>query len=91
MKDQGKNRAMNDLYESLPLTWPETQIRLLRMLPGPGNNDFQLRVHDVDPRSGSLPDYVAISYTWGEPERKLPIKVNGHVLNVTLNCFYALW
>jgi hypothetical protein len=37
------------------------------------------------------PEYVAISYTWGDVEPTLPLAVNGQVMRVRLHCWHALW
>lgn len=80
---------MDDLYKNLPLERPDAQIRLLRILPGQ-NDKFELTVHDFDPKYSSVPEYIAISYTWGDKEPTQPITVNGHVVQVRLHCWQAL-
>lgn len=80
---------MSSLYKSLPLERPNAQIRLLRVLPGQ-NDKFELTVHDLDPEHGKVPEYIAISYTWGDKEPAQPITLNGHVVRVRPHCWQAL-
>lgn len=81
---------MDDLYSNLPLERPDAQIRLLCILPGQ-NDKFELTVHDLDPDHSSVPEYIAISYTWGDKQPTRPITVNGHVVQVRPNCWQALY
>lgn len=80
---------MDDLYNNLPLERPDAQIRLLCILPGQ-NDEFELTVHDLDPNNSSVPECIAISYTWGDKEPSQPITVNGHVVQVRPHCWQAL-
>lgn len=80
---------MDDLYKNLPLERPNAQIRLLCILPGQ-KDKFELTVHDFDPKNRSVPEYIAVSYTWGDKEPKQSITVNGQVVQVRLHCWQAL-
>lgn len=80
---------MSSLYKTLPLEHPNAQIRLLRVLPGQ-DDKFELTVHDLDPEHGRVPEYIAISYTWGDKEPAQPITLNGHVVQVRPHCWQAL-
>ncbi|KAF2657196.1 hypothetical protein K491DRAFT_691212 [Lophiostoma macrostomum CBS 122681] len=85
---------MDALYQSIPLTKPAEQIRLLRWQPPEdpiSNNNvpsYELSAHDC---TGDWPAYVAISYTWGDSIPLLPIHINGVIVQVRMNCWHALW
>lgn len=69
---------------------PDQQIRLLYLQPANDSNDeirCSLSTHDI----GTLPEYKAISYTWGDPNLTRPIFVNSKQLEVRENCWYVLW
>jgi hypothetical protein len=74
------------LYNSLNAD--ENEIRLLDIRPGLFDAPIQ-----CDLRHASLisdPDFTALSYTWGDPKVRNPIKINGQSLDVTLNLYNAL-
>jgi hypothetical protein len=74
------------LYNSL--NDEENEIRLLDIRPGKFDAPIQ-----CDMRHASLIsnlDFTALSYTWGDPKVRKPIKINGQSLDVTLNLYHAL-
>lgn len=83
---------MSILYNDVPLDQPKQQIRLLRLVSGDAHNDqaaeYSLEAFQFDV---NCPEYIAISYTWGDVAPNLPITVNGQVLPIRLNCWYAVW
>ncbi|CZT20123.1 uncharacterized protein RCC_05980 [Ramularia collo-cygni] len=72
-----------------PLSHPARQIRLLYMFSGLEGDDleFELTAWDLE----TAPDYVAISYTWGENRDHKTVYINGRPREVWPNCHYALW
>lgn len=75
--------------ESGPLYKPLTgkQVRLLYLQPDEISGDLRFNM-----MKASLDDdsFVALSYVWGNPADTVPIKVNGHTLQVTKNLAEAL-
>ncbi|RYP40315.1 hypothetical protein DL767_001772 [Monosporascus sp. MG133] len=63
-------------------------IRMLRVRPGEPGSPIECWLYQV-PLSGDL-EYNALSYVWGNPDVRLPIAVNGHVMGITLNLYDAL-
>ncbi|KAK5711325.1 hypothetical protein LTR17_018452 [Elasticomyces elasticus] len=56
-----------------------------------GNDEQRLHFHISVHRRNAAPAYNAISYTWGDLDGIVSILLDGHVLQVTRNCWYALW
>ncbi|KAF2022478.1 hypothetical protein EK21DRAFT_12408, partial [Setomelanomma holmii] len=75
------------LYTDLPTE--EATIRLLTIDPI-SQSDLgvcgQLSTYPL----ASIPHYTAISYTWGDPKRAVPIRLNGHQVYVMRNLKQAL-
>lgn len=73
-----------------------SEIRLITLLPGPRTADIEIELYHAN--LSSDPDYEALSYVWGSPERIEPILVHhdgddtqeGHVLPITGNLAIAL-
>lgn len=77
-------------YVLPPLRHPSNQIRLLRLLPGDESEDIHLSfsIHGLD----EVPEYNAISYTWGELEDNgSVVYIDEEPFPVRNNCHYALW
>jgi hypothetical protein len=66
-----------------------SSIRLLDLKPGSGEEivHFNLKIHSLD----NLPDYIALSYTWGDPMDTVSILCDGKIVKVTRNLNNALW
>jgi hypothetical protein len=82
---------MHPIYAATPLENPGSQIRLLICNPGTENDDppsYSMSTYSLEL---GCPEYVAISYTWGDVEPTLPLAVNGQVMRVRLHCWHALW
>ena len=76
-------------YPSRPLSPDSTEFRLLRILPSPDLEApvrILLDIHCFEP----LPEYEALSYTWGEPLQNRKVFVNGQKMPVTGNLAAAL-
>lgn len=83
--DLGHNPIM---FTYTPLQDAASQIRLLRVHPGVWGSVIRC---DLDAHAFSTaPSWTAISYTWGSPEPKFSISVNGRNMTVRQNCLYAL-
>ncbi|KAM0709332.1 hypothetical protein Q7P35_003370 [Cladosporium inversicolor] len=72
-----------------PLSDPARQIRLLHLSPDDQLQTLSMRM--VVCEQASAPSYMAISYTWGNGERRRSIVVNDQIVEVNENCHYALW
>ena len=80
------------IYSRLPVldeadTAPRDKIRLLTLLPGVNAIKSNLRVVPLD----SKPNYIALSYVWGDTTFRQPISVNGCLLGITKNLHGALY
>lgn len=75
-------------FIDVPLEDPKNQIRLLELQPGQGDDEIvgKLSMH---PRS-DLPEFEAISYTWGDRTRSKTIELNGTPFSITFNSWTAL-
>src|SRR5690242_3287097 len=64
-------------------------IRLLDLKPGNGEQTicFDFETHSLD----NCPDYIALSYTWGDPMDTVPVLGDGKIINVTRSLKNALW
>lgn len=68
---------------------PEKQIRLLKLLPGTRNDAIHLEL-GIFYRE-EAPEYLAISYVWGDDLDDQDVYVGGVTHRVRKNCAYALW
>jgi len=82
-----------------PLRSDRKEFRLLKIRPpNPSKSDISSPCLQLTPIECDLfvasrvdpPDYLALSYTWGDPNMVVPIQVNGSTQNVTLNLRTAL-
>jgi hypothetical protein len=71
-----------------PLQTPDTEIRLLELLPGSSKEELQCRLFH-SPVS-NLPAYQPLSYVWGSPRDVVEILVNNASFFVTRNLAAAL-
>jgi hypothetical protein len=79
------------LYSSLSLE--PGSIRLLRLMPDTDETaSIQCQLFNYTPQESSKKThrYEALSYLWGDPDQTLPIFVNEHPFNVTVNLYAAL-
>ncbi|KPI35740.1 uncharacterized protein AB675_1296 [Cyphellophora attinorum] len=75
----------SDLYQALK---EDDSIRLLTLLPGSRGSPISCRLEEV--RLSSKPEYMALSYTWGEPVLTNTISINGVSKGVRHNLYTAL-
>lgn len=82
--------STDHLYEYKPLTGPETKtIRLVRL----GPKDEAEHVHAVELQTFQLkeaPRFYAISYVWGDPEKKMSLPCQDGRIMITQNLYRAL-
>lgn len=81
--------SIMDSYRYTSLFSPTSQIRLLHLQAGPALTAIKCRLETVqidDVQDG----FEALSYTWGSPEPKEPILIDGLSLSVGPNLFSAL-
>lgn len=64
-------------------------IRLLLLLPGVFNEEIECLIRHASLDEKDL-HYETISYVWGDPSFRIPIKVDGQVVEVTKNLGDAL-
>lgn len=65
-----------------------SEIRLLRVAPGAWDDQVSCTIHYVP--LDERPEYVALSYTWGDPSDQVDILVDGRRHRVTRSLFTAL-
>ncbi|KAF2176770.1 hypothetical protein K469DRAFT_645244 [Zopfia rhizophila CBS 207.26] len=80
-------------YRYSSLSSEPNSIRLLRLMPNKEEHaPIQCQLFNYSPQETgekTLP-YEAISYVWGDPNKTLPILIDGHHFNVTVNLLAAL-
>jgi hypothetical protein len=78
-------------YSSLSLE--PGSIRLLRLIPDKDETaPIQCRLFNYSPQESGKKThlYEALSYIWGDPDQTLPILINEHPFNITVNLYAAL-
>lgn len=86
--------AVNSIpFEHTPLLDPAAQLRLLKVSSSRNTRDVQEHLHcDITVCNiNTKPRYIAVSYTWGDPDDTKTITVDGKLLTVRSNCWYVLW
>jgi Heterokaryon incompatibility protein (HET) len=70
------------------LSSPGHELRLLTVAPGPRDSDIvcELRHVPLDPK----PTYEALSYTWGDTNKRREIQIDGFRVSITVNLEVAL-
>jgi hypothetical protein len=82
------------LFTYTPLVGPRN-FRILHLARRRGeasvnHEDLELHASLVEASLDSVPEYFALSYTWGDPAPVGRIFINGRVLGITRNCADAL-
>ncbi|PVH81056.1 HET-domain-containing protein, partial [Cadophora sp. DSE1049] len=80
-------------YKYTPLSRTTFEIRLLQLLPASISPDIRASITITPFEDGTLPQYEALSYTWGSMEDPQEISVGtgaSHTLTVTRNLAEAL-
>lgn len=75
-------------HDSLPSA--SDHIRLLEIIDLDETQDIPICCRLSTFAAKSAPSYCAISYTWGDPDNTVFIKVNGRRMQVRQNCEYVL-
>src|SRR3569833_286637 len=77
------------LYRYHGLDEAEGQIRLIQLFPGQESDDTLCgRLMAVDLNTD--PEYDAVSYVWGDPQRRFSLVIDGQLLPITENLHIAL-
>jgi hypothetical protein len=74
-------------YQYQPLPSPSS-IRLIRFKPSEKSDDISCSFVVID--TTNPPQYIALSYVWGDAMNTVPITVEGQVIQVTRNLRDAL-
>jgi hypothetical protein len=75
-------------YKYSPLDPTKREIRLLHVIPGSTSTAPHCRIETVSLDDG--PEFVALSYAWGQSLVRKRIHVDGKVVYLTRNLFDAL-
>lgn len=65
------------------------KIRLIRIQPGQGSDQLSVSLEEVD--LDDHPDFVAISYVWGDPNDTRSATCDGCQIEITRNLYAVLW
>ncbi|ORY17602.1 heterokaryon incompatibility protein-domain-containing protein [Clohesyomyces aquaticus] len=76
------------MHLDFPLAAEKDEIRLLKLRPGTWDEPLQCQFWIVE--ISQKPDYVALSYVWGDATHSYCIQVDGRPLGVTENLYSAL-
>jgi hypothetical protein len=71
-----------------PLSSVDQEIRLLTVAPGPWDSDILCELHHAP--LNFRPEYEALSYTWGDQNKRRDIWIDGFRVSVTINLEVAL-
>lgn len=82
----GNESALDFRHE--PFDDPGTEVRLLRLCPNSGGDNLHLQLthHTL----AELPQFVAISYTWGDVLEERVVYLDNHPMRVRRNCHSTL-
>lgn len=73
-----------------PLEDSQKQIRLLRMLPNVNFNEHRLQYSISTYDFTQVEEFIAISYTWGDPRNEQVLHISDSICPVGRNCHYVL-
>lgn len=76
-------------YKHRPLPG-QSWIRLIKIHPTLEDNQISCTLQHFDSAYKTCPDYVALSYVWGDPTPKHPIYINGLPRNIHTNLWLFL-
>jgi hypothetical protein len=76
------------MYPYSPLTEAKNEIRLLHLFPANFDDDICCSLQHAELIDNL--EFTALSYTWGDPNVKCSILIDGHPVNVTINLYNAL-
>jgi hypothetical protein len=87
------SQAKQTMYEGHGLRPNSNSVRVLDVRPISKDAtedtpiECSLRVINLDQK----PEFTALSYVWGDPNHKRSIVCDGTLVEVTKNCYSALW
>jgi hypothetical protein len=81
------NMSRTSFYTTLPSA---RSIRLLRVGPGTNSEIVFCSLEIVEDLQDSAPLYYALSYCWGDEEKRVEVVCDGEALPITKNLHYAL-
>ncbi|KAH8591782.1 heterokaryon incompatibility protein-domain-containing protein, partial [Bisporella sp. PMI_857] len=76
------------MYRYRKLKNPETDLRLVQILPGTDGDPLNCLICTRSARR--IKRYYALSYAWGDATQRVPILLNGRKIYITINLFTAL-
>lgn len=80
---------MESVYTQYPLNFADEQIRLLKIFPGRWDEPIRANFCIGSLREG-IPEYVALSYVWGDCSERQPSIIEGQEFHITNNLHVAL-
>ena len=83
-----QTHAKNFVHE--PFEDSRSQIRLLRMLPSSNSNEDRLQYSISTYDFNRVGEFIAISYTWGDPNNEQVVHIDDKICPVRRNCYYVL-
>ena len=78
---------MASQYTHAPLL-SKSSFRVLELYPGSPHDEISYKLHEAD--WDKPPKYDALSYTWGDPHKKVSTLCDGQIMNITVNLRDAL-
>jgi hypothetical protein len=75
---------MMEQYQYEPLPSPNS-IRLIKFRPGENCNDDNLACTFIVVDTSDPPQYIALSYVWGDVLNTVPISIDGKAVHITQN------
>jgi hypothetical protein len=97
-KSSKSTGTLGFLMDDAPISFPykpldisRLEIRVLTLLPDAKSAPIACELNHVATNKGSRPSYKALSYTWGSPEIKNTISLQGTRVQVRENLWQALY
>ncbi|KAF4630994.1 hypothetical protein G7Y89_g7140 [Cudoniella acicularis] len=79
---------MDQPYQYSPFDPKQRQIRLVTLEPGDWPDGIRCRVEAIP--FDEQPTYEALSYVWGDANKRRPIQLNDHLFEVTENLWLVM-
>jgi hypothetical protein len=93
-RTQGSSKKELPLYRYDRLNWANNEIRLIQILPhNPQDGDSEgspIRCSIIQASLQDIPEYIALSYSWGDNTKNKTILLNGRRMEVTTSLDVAL-
>lgn len=68
----------------------EGDIRILAVYPGEFSSPIECLIENANLDTEQKPQYIAVSYCWGDPTERAAIRIGGKLLPINLNLEAAL-